>query len=75
VSLAAGLRASLVQAGFALEERPFAAHVTLIRKARRPGAIAPLPGVAWPVDDFLLVSSKTTGKGSVYEPVQRFALR
>ena len=74
-SLAADLRVELVRQQFALEERPFAAHVTLIRKARRPGSIPPLPAVSWPVDEFLLVSSKTSSNGSAYTPLERFALR
>ena len=74
-ALAADLHASLRRAGFALEERPFAAHVTLIRNARRPAAIPPLPSVSWPVEEFLLISSRTSPTGSVYSPVERFALR
>ena len=74
-SLAADLRASLVREGFALEDRPFTAHITLIRRARRPRSIPPLPRLAWPMDEFLLVSSKTRSNGSVYEPVERFPLR
>lgn len=74
-SLAAELRASLVREGFSLEDRPFAAHITLIRRARRPRSIPPLPRIAWPIDEFVLVSSKTLPNGSVYEPVERFALR
>ena len=74
-ALAADLRAALLQEEFALEERPFAAHVTLIRKARRrPGAIPPLPAVSWPVDEFLLIRSRTSSNGSTYEPLERFAL-
>lgn len=75
LSLVTPLHASLRENGFALEERPFAAHVTLIRKARRPAALPPLPRVAWPVDEFLLISSKTSSRGSTYEPLERFALR
>ncbi|HEX7055212.1 MAG TPA: RNA 2',3'-cyclic phosphodiesterase [Burkholderiales bacterium] len=74
-SLAEQLRAALGRQRIALEERPFAAHVTLIRKARRPRAIPPLPRVAWPVDEFVLVSSRTSPEGSTYTPVERFALR
>jgi 2'-5' RNA ligase len=74
-SLAAQLREALVKRQFRLEERPFAAHVTLIHKARRPGSIPPLPTVRWPVDEFLLVASKTSSKGSIYTPIERFALR
>jgi 2'-5' RNA ligase len=72
--LAERLHGSLRAAGFALEARPFAAHVTLIRKARRPASIPPLPHVAWPVDELLLVSSKTSSRGSSYTPVERFPL-
>jgi len=74
-SLAADLRESLLKGQFVMEERPFAAHVTLIRKARRPTSIPPLPQVAWPVDEFLLISSKTSAGGSAYTPVERFPLR
>lgn len=75
LSLADHLHLSLRNGGFVLEQRPFAAHVTLIRKARRPGSIPPLPKVRWPVDEFLLVASKTSSKGSTYTPIERFALR
>jgi RNA 2',3'-cyclic 3'-phosphodiesterase len=74
-ALAADLHRALRDAGFKLEERPFAAHVTLIRRARMPKSIPPLPRVEWPIDDFVLVRSRTSPKGSTYEPVERFALR
>jgi 2'-5' RNA ligase len=74
LALAADLRAALTRGGFALEERPFAAHVTLVRKARRPPAIPALPAVSWPVDEFLLVASKNSSAGSTYVPLERFAL-
>ena len=73
--LAGDLHRALRAAGFALEERPFRAHVTLIRKARMPKAIPPVPPVEWPVDEFLLMRSHTSPKGSTYEPLERFALR
>ncbi len=75
LALASALHSSLRAAGFALEDRPFAAHVTLIRKARRPKSIPPLPSVAWPVDEFMLISSRTSPEGSTYQPVERFPLR
>lgn len=74
-ALATELHASLRSAGFALEERPFAAHITLVRKARQPRSIPPLPAVSWPVDEFALVASQTSSSGSVYTPLERFALR
>jgi 2'-5' RNA ligase len=73
-ALAADLRGQLLRRQFALEERPFAAHVTLIRKARRPRSMPPLPAVSWPVEEFLLVSSTTSSNGSAYTPLERFAL-
>jgi 2'-5' RNA ligase len=73
--LVASLHAELKGASFRLEERPFAAHVTLIRKARPPKALPPLPQVEWPVDEFALIRSRTSAKGSVYEPLDLIALR
>ena len=68
------LHAALGAHSFRLEERPFAAHVTLIRRAKMPKALPALPAVRWPVDEFLLVRSRTSPKGSTYEPVDRFPL-
>lgn len=68
--LVESLHASLAKAGFVLEDRPFAAHLTLLRRARPPGALPPLPRVDWPVEEFLLVRSR----GSNYEPLARFPL-
>lgn len=73
--LVASLHGELRAAAFRLEERPFAAHVTLIRKARPPKALPPLPQVQWPVDEFALIRSRTSPKGSSYEPVAVIALR
>lgn len=72
--MVASLQAELRAASFMLEERPFAAHVTLIRKARMPKTLPALPAVAWPVAEFLLVRSRTSSKGSTYEPIGRFPL-
>lgn len=59
---------------FVLERRPFAAHVTLLRKAGMPKAIPPLPTVRWAVDEFLLIRSQMSSTGSTYHPVERFPL-
>jgi type IV pilus assembly protein PilA len=58
---------------FVLERRPFAAHVTLIRKARA-ARLPPLPKVEWPVREFALVRSKLSPRGARYEVAERFAL-
>lgn len=59
---------------FILERRPFAAHVTLIRKAR--AAKLPLlpAALGWPVEEFLLVRSSLSSTGSTFEPLERFSL-
>ena len=56
------------------EDREFAAHVTLIRKAGAPNALASLPPMDWPVDEVLLVRSHLSSKGSTYEVLQRYPL-
>lgn len=68
------LAMALYREEFMLERRPFAAHITLIRKARA-APLPPIPAVDWPVREFLLVRSKVSSKGSTYEPVKRFSLR
>ena len=67
------LSLELYREEFILERRPFAAHVTLIRKARA-ARLPQLPAVEWPVRDFLLVRSSLSSKGSTNEPLERFAL-
>lgn len=64
------LHFALYRAEFILERRAFAAHATLLRKARKPVAIEPLPKVEWPVREFALVNSA----GGAYKVVERFAL-
>jgi RNA 2',3'-cyclic 3'-phosphodiesterase len=73
--LARELGKALRRTGFALERRPFAAHVTLIRKARAPRTLAPLPGVEWPVDEFVLVRSVLSKEGSQYAVLEHFPLQ
>jgi 2'-5' RNA ligase len=67
------LELELYKQDFMLERRPFAAHVTLIRKARA-AALAPLPALEWPVSDFLLVRSSLSGAGPSYDVLERFTL-
>jgi 2'-5' RNA ligase len=73
--LARELGKALRRAAFALERRPFAAHVTLIRKARAPRVLPPLPKVDWPVDEFVLVRSLLSSEGSRYAVLERFPLQ
>ncbi len=57
------------------EERAFAAHVTLIRKARAPRTLPPLPGLGWPVAGFTLVRSVLAAEGPSYEVLANYALQ
>lgn len=73
-ALVESLHFALFRAGFILEPRPFAAHVTLLRKAPRPRSFPPLPAVEWPVGEFVLARSRLSSEGSTYEVFERFAL-
>jgi RNA 2',3'-cyclic 3'-phosphodiesterase len=68
------LAMELYREEFILERRPFAAHVTLIRDARR-APLPPVPAVEWPVREFLLVRSSVSSRGATYEPLERFTLQ
>ena len=74
VHLTNSLRENLLAEGFTIESRPFAAHVTLLRKAGRASRLPPLPAVEWAVDEFTLVRSRLSQKGSSYEALARFGL-
>jgi 2'-5' RNA ligase len=56
------------------EEGGFAAHVTLIRKARAPKRLPALPALEWPVTEFVLVNSNLGTEGPSYQVLERFAL-
>ena len=72
--LAGDLRRELLREDFVLEEREFAAHVTLVRKAGPPEFLPPLPRLDWPVQEFVLVRSVNSGGASRYETFQRWPL-
>lgn len=57
------LATALRERDFVLEERPFAPHLTLVRKAAKAIARAPLPPIVWPARELTLVRSETgTGR-------------
>ena len=72
--LASDLSRALSAMGFKTENREFAAHVTLIRKARAVTPLPPLPRVRWPVEEVVLVESRRAGAGRSYAVRQRYAL-
>jgi 2'-5' RNA ligase len=66
---------ALAGAGFTLERRPFTPHVTVARKvARYRGPQTLSSPVAWPLDAFRLVASRTLPGGAHYEIVRDYAL-
>jgi 2'-5' RNA ligase len=56
------------------ETREFAAHVTLLRKARAPRRLPELPALEWPVKEFFLMNSHLGPEGPSYEVLGRYAL-
>lgn len=72
-TLQSSLAMELFREEFILERRPFAAHVTLIRKAR--GSVLPaVPAIEWPVNEFVLMSSSLSPRGANYTQLERFSL-
>jgi RNA 2',3'-cyclic 3'-phosphodiesterase len=67
--LVEALQMELYKEGFILERRPFAAHVTLLRKAAAQSLPA-LPRLEWPAKEFALVVSA----GGAYRTLERFPL-
>jgi RNA 2',3'-cyclic 3'-phosphodiesterase len=62
--------------GFQIDARPYAPHITLVRKAERALRTERLAATApWPVEDFVLVTSRLAGQGSRYNIVRRWACR
>lgn len=78
-ALADGLRGSLLARGCVLEQRPFVAHVTLLRRLMlRPhaddlDALKNAP-IRWRYRDFVLLRSRPGPRGSVYEPLGSWTL-
>jgi 2'-5' RNA ligase len=67
-SLQSSLDAALRARGFKLEDRAFAAHVTLARKIEKPVPRAAMPPIRWRPRDFALVHSQPgTGRYAVVE--------
>jgi len=75
IALVSRLQPGLGECGFRIDPRPWQAHLTLVRKLRRP----PLNGALdepflWPVSEFTLVESQTLPSGAQYRILQRWPL-
>jgi len=73
IAMASELQAEVRALGFAIDERPYAPHITLVRKAGRARRAAALrTSLPWPVDHFVLVSSQLDAQGSRYTVIGRW---
>jgi RNA 2',3'-cyclic 3'-phosphodiesterase len=73
--LAADMKRGIEALAWPVDDRRYAAHVTLLRDARRGPAerVAALP--LWRVKDFALVCSAQGPEGVQYTPLKRWTLR
>jgi len=74
VDLERALRDTISAAGFPLEQRAYAPHITLMRNAFCPALPELVEPVAWRVREWTLVKSEQTSNGSVYTPIGRWSL-
>ncbi len=75
LALASSLQARLKSAGFRTEERPFAAHVTLMRNTPcTMDAPDESLNIEWPVRDFVLAESALAPEGAHYNILERWPL-
>jgi 2'-5' RNA ligase len=77
-ALAAAVERGVVAAGFAREERPFRAHLTLGRLRDRAlpdvAGVAPPPPAPFDVAEVVLFRSDLEPRGARYTPLERMAL-
>lgn len=57
-----------------LHDRPYRAHVTMVRKARQPYVLQ-VPHIHWEASEFVLVESCSTPDGIRYEVLQSWPLK
>lgn len=68
------LSEGLSHCGYRPDPRPFAAHLTLFRKAQPSKLNMEISPVQWRVEAFCLVESKTYPRGVQYHVLQRYPL-
>ncbi len=73
-SLARSLALAMAGCGLQPEKRPFAAHLTVRRKAVQAPAADMMPPFPWAVRDFALVESLTLPGGAQYRVLRRWPL-
>jgi 2'-5' RNA ligase len=73
--LVAELEAALDANGVDYDRRPYRPHLTLARKVPRLEQKGPIPPLEWQVEDFALMESISSPKGSRYEPLACYPCR
>jgi len=68
------LRKKLRNAGFRFDAKPFVPHITLLRKGNCKDNPLPAADVEWRAEDFVLVRSVPSERGSAYEVIGRWPL-
>lgn len=66
LALQGRLAHALLEAGFPVDERPYAPHLTLARRIRAPVHRSLPAPIVWDVSSFALVASELGRKGSTY---------
>ena len=70
-----GLQQGLAAQGFKTEDRAYLPHITLLRRAHCKAVHFEAEAIAWPVREFVLVSSVLSENGSAYEIIGRWDLQ
>lgn len=74
-TLVSRLHAALNDAGLAFDDsKPFAPHITLLRKAHCEQLAHPPQALHWLVREFVLMQSETTAEGANYRVMRRWPL-
>ena len=72
--IAGSLQRDLRAAGFALDARAFAPHVTLLRDAHCADMPTLAQPIRWPVREFVLAESRLSSAGARYDIIGRWPL-
>jgi 2'-5' RNA ligase len=74
IGMCGSLHEALLEAGFALDTRPFRPHVTLARRCVQPHPRAHCAPIRWRVDRLCLIGSELRPEGPLYSQLQEWRL-
>ena len=66
------LGCALSSCDYQIDKRPYAPHVTLMRKLNKPGIFEGFQPIWWRVNEFVLVESVSVDGGMEYRVVKRY---